>query len=58
MTDRNPIYYADLVKPDDSIENAIRSLTELNTTYVGLANTIKQHAVTIQAELKIGRAHV
>lgn len=51
MTDKNPIYYSDLIKPDESIDNAIKSLTELKEIYIGLSASVKQHATTIQQEL-------
>lgn len=51
MSDKNPIYFSDLVKDDGSIDAAIANLNELKAVYIDLANTIKTHAAAVKSEL-------
>lgn len=48
----NPIFYKDLVSPDDSIKNLIEQLKDLKSTYGELLSLVKDNAVSIQANLK------
>ena len=48
----NPIKYADLIQPDDSIENLVKQLEEANKEYTTLAGNIKAQAVSISESLK------
>lgn len=48
----NPIYYKDLVSPDDSIKRLIGELKELNALYSDVVNTVKSSAIEIQASIK------
>lgn len=48
----NPIYYKDLVSPDDSIKNLIEQLGDLKKTYGELLALVKENAINIKANLK------
>lgn len=48
----NPIYYKDLVSPDDSIRRLIGELKELNTLYSEVVSTVKSSAIEIQTSIK------
>lgn len=48
----NPIYYKDLVSPDDSIKRLIGELKELNALYSDVVSTVKSSAIEIQASIK------
>ena len=52
MAEQNPIRYQDLITPDDSIENLILQLTELNKAYTGMADSVKQQASQVAASLR------
>lgn len=47
----NPIKYSDLIKPDSSIEDAIKQLQELNTVYSQMAKDVKDEAIKLTVEL-------
>ena len=48
----NPIYYKDLVSPDDSIKRLIGELKELNGLYSEVVSTVKSSAIEIQTSIK------
>lgn len=48
----NPIKYSDLISPDDSISKLIDQLTQLQSTYTTMADTIKKQAEELVANLK------
>lgn len=52
MTDNQPIKYSDLVKPDYSIEELIKQLTELKDTYTDALASIKAEAIQLAATLQ------
>lgn len=52
MTDNQPIKYSDLVKPDNSIEELIKQLTELKYTYTDALASIKAEAIQLAATLQ------
>lgn len=52
MAETNPIHYADLVAPDNSIENLIKQLGTLQITYEHLAETIKADSKAMAAAMK------
>lgn len=52
MTDNQPIKYSDLVKPDNSIEELIKQLTELKDTYTDALASIKAEAIQLAATLQ------
>lgn len=52
MAGSNPIYYKDLVSPDDSIERLIKELTDLKSTYGEVVDLVKKNAIEIQTSLK------
>lgn len=52
----NPIYYKDLIHPDDSIQQAISELKALNKTYSELAEAVKNNAITLQTEVRKSRS--
>lgn len=47
----NPIKYSDLIKPDSSIEDAIKQLQELDTVYSQMAKDVKDEAIKLTVEL-------
>lgn len=51
-TDTNPIYYKDLVSPDNSITDLIRQLDELSDTYMNTLKNIKGEAIQLTTVLK------
>ena len=48
----NPIRYQDLISPDDSITKLIEQLEQLNTSYTNMANSVRQQAADLSANLK------
>lgn len=52
MADNQPIKYSDLVKPDNSIEELIKQLTELKDTYTDALASIKAEAIQLAAALR------
>lgn len=48
----NPVKYSDLIQPDSSIDDAIKALTELNSTFKEIGNTIKGFATEIKSSMK------
>lgn len=48
-----PIKYSDLIAPDNSIENCIAQLQQLQKTYQGVADSIKANAAGIQKSLQL-----
>lgn len=52
MPGSNPIYYKDLVSPDDSIERLIKELNQLKSTYSDILDLVKKGATEIQESLK------
>lgn len=52
MADNQPIKYSDLVKPDNSIEELIKQLTELKDTYTDALANIKAEAIQLAATLQ------
>lgn len=52
MPGSNPIYYKDLVSPDDSIERLIKELNQLKSTYSDILDLVKKGAAEIQESLK------
>ena len=52
MADNQPIKYSDLVKPDNSIEELIKQLTELKDTYTDALASIKADAIQLAATLQ------
>lgn len=52
MADNQPIKYSDLVKPDNSIEELIKQLTELKDTYTEALASIKAEAIQLAATLQ------
>lgn len=52
MADNQPIKYSDLVKPDNSIEELIKQLTELKDTYTDALASIKAEAIQLAATLQ------
>ena len=48
----NPIYYKDLVSPDNSITDLIRQLDELSDTYMNTLKNIKGEAIQLTTVLK------
>ena len=48
----NPIYYKDLIQPDNSIQQAISELKALNKVYSELSESVKNNAITLQAEVR------
>ena len=51
MPEQNPIRYQDLISPDDSIENLISQLQELQKVYTGMVNEVKTQAETLASSL-------
>ena len=47
MPGSNPIYYKDLVSPDDSIERLIKELNQLKSTYSDILDLVKKGAAEI-----------
>ena len=52
MADTNPIKYSDLVAPDQSIENLIKQLGQLQLTYEHLYDTVVKDSQKMAAALK------
>ena len=52
MGEMNPIKYADLISPDDSIEKLIGQLEHLKESYTGMADSIKAQAAGVAASLR------
>lgn len=52
MTDNQPIKYSDLVKPDNSIEELKKQLTELKDAYTDALASIKAEAIQLEATLQ------
>lgn len=48
----NPLKYSDLLQPDNSIENAIAQLKELNQTYTDTLKTVKSEAIKLKAGIE------
>lgn len=48
----NPLKYADLLQPDNSIEQAITQLQKLNETYSQTLKTVKDEAIKLQASVQ------
>lgn len=48
----NPIYYKDLVSPDNSITDLIKQLDELSDSYTNALKNIKSEAVQLAAQLQ------
>lgn len=48
----NPLRYSDLLKPDNSIEQAIAQLEKLNSTYAQTLQTVKNEAIRMQASVE------
>lgn len=48
----NPLKYSDLLQPDNSIENAISQLKELNQTYSDTLQKVKSEAIKLQAGIE------
>ena len=49
--DNNPIYYKDLVAPDNSIADLIKQLDELSDSYTNALKNIKSEAIQLAAQL-------
>lgn len=49
--DNNPIYYKDLVAPDNSITDLIKQLDELSDSYTNALKNIKSEAIQLAAQL-------
>lgn len=49
--DNNPIYYKDLVAPDNSIADLIKQLDELSDSYTNALKNIKTEAIQLAAQL-------
>lgn len=52
MAGSNPVYYKDLIHPDDSIEHLIKQLIEVKGIYDDVTSLIKKNAAEIQSALK------
>lgn len=52
MADTNPIHYSDLIAPDNSIENLIKQLGQLQITYEHLVDTVKASSLKLAASMK------
>lgn len=52
MAGSNPVYYKDLIHPDDSIEQLIKQLMEVKGIYDDVTSLIKKNAAEIQSALK------
>lgn len=52
MAGSNPVYYKDLIHPDDSIEQLIKQLIEVKGIYDDVTSLIKKNAAEIQSALK------
>lgn len=52
MAGSNPVYYKDLIHPDDSIEQLIKQLIEVKGIYDDVTSLIKKNATEIQSALK------
>jgi len=50
--DNNPIYYKDLVSPDNSITDLIKQLDELSDVYANALKNIKAEAIQLAANLQ------
>lgn len=48
----NPIRYQDLISPDDSIEKLIGQLEQLQKTYTGMAQSVRDQAAGVAASLR------
>lgn len=48
----NPLKYSDLLQPDNSIENAISQLKELNQTYTDTLQKVKNEAIKLQTSIE------
>ncbi len=48
----NPLSYSSLLKPDDSIQNAIKQLEELGKEYSSLLEKTKKDAIELEASIK------
>lgn len=48
----NPIKYSDLLQPDNSIQQAIDQLEQLNKTYAQTLQTVKNEAIRLQASIE------
>ena len=48
----NPIKYSDLIQPDDSIEKLIGQLERLQSTYDGIANSVRVQAAAMASSLR------
>lgn len=51
-SETNPIYYKDLVSPDNSITDLIKQLDELSDAYMNTLKNIKGEAIQLTATLK------
>lgn len=49
--DNNPIYYKDLVAPDNSISDLVKQLDELSDSYTNALKNIKSEAIQLAAQL-------
>lgn len=48
----NPLKYSELIAPDDSIENAIKQLTQLGETYDKMVGKVRTEATALETNLK------
>jgi len=48
----NPIRYSDLIEADDSIQKAIKELTDLKAIYEEMVKTIQSHATEVKNSMK------
>lgn len=48
----NPLRYSDLLQPDNSIQQAIDQLEQLNKTYAQTLQTVKNEAIRLQASIE------
>ena len=48
----NPLKYSDLLQPDNSIQQAIDQLEQLNKTYAQTLQTVKNEAIRLQASIE------
>lgn len=48
----NPLKYSDLLQPDNSIQQAIDQLEQLNKTYSQTLKTVKDEAIRLQASIE------
>jgi hypothetical protein len=48
----NPLKYRELIEPDDSIENAIKQLTQLGETYDKMIGKVRTEATALETSVK------